>query len=191
MAQKIPKDLWRFLEIPGYSLGFSKNFGDSQILQKNTLKQFGNTEELRKIPKNQNTNFWKKASAHFLTSWLSGPPGPGLSLRLRENRSLVSAAGAPGTYLPPLAIMIIEIILKHAVLTNMCSLFWSVLFDHLTHLPSLQNEIYNQLGSSRCIDTNIITSEGQMFREVALYLYCICIDHHFTNIYWYITEVFL
>ena len=31
------------LEIPGYSLGFSKNFGDSQILQKNTLKQFGNT----------------------------------------------------------------------------------------------------------------------------------------------------
>ena len=63
----------------------------------------------------------------------------------------------------------------------MCSLFWSVLFDHLTHLPSLQNEIYNQLGSSWCIDTNIITSEGQMFREVALYLYCICIDHHFTN----------
>lgn len=34
-----------------------------------------------------------------------------LGLRLRENRSPVSAAGAPGSNLPPLAIMIMEIIL--------------------------------------------------------------------------------
>ena len=188
--------LWfRFLDIVWDSRGFLTIFGGFWgIIFK---VQFRNTDEFQSPPhqKFQDPSpSYFEAEAHradFSVSRLSGLPGL-VSLRLRENRSLVSAAGASGTNLPPLAIMIIEIILKHAVLTNMCSLFWSVLFDHLTHLPSLQNEIYNQLGSSWCIDTNIITSEGQMFREVALYLYCICIDQSpFHQLTRYITEVFL